>query len=388
MAPPEEGFSEGDQVTVLDMPELAGAVCTLLRPLGKRMWSVKVPSDDKSKAVPVDKLRKLNIKGQSHDDGPTPPAKYSIVGTWDDWEPRAMAWNIYGSCFEACATIGTDGSESFKILKNGDWDGCVYPDRKDACPFDDHKVHGPDDGGLNEEWTIGYHANDKACVGSQYKIRMTVDPRGTPLKVTWEPAGAQQETKHAEAETLESPQEGGAAAAPEAAVNQVHLRWGNPYTDDSLFTAVAARGHIMDQNDWLQKNAAARERLAERLQRALEANPLAIEDENEHKNYLRDVAEADRINMLTQVQINLDRYSASNREPPKVDEEDKKVPILMCGSCGRIRAVGPGNGICERCWTKFEQVKEKDPQDVVITDDMPAGLRLYYRMQKSQLNRA
>jgi len=81
--------------------------------------------------------------------------------------------------------IGVNGWESFQILMDGSWERCLYPDKKDAHPYAEHKVSGPDDDGAGKNWTIGFMPEDKSKEGSRFRIRLFAKEDLTAEKVDW-----------------------------------------------------------------------------------------------------------------------------------------------------------------------------------------------------------
>mmetsp|Transcript_38837 Transcript_38837/g.116085 ORF Transcript_38837/g.116085 Transcript_38837/m.116085 type:complete len:402 (+) Transcript_38837:35-1240(+) len=384
MAPQDE-LAVGDTVEVSGMSEDAGMngiVGILLKTVGRGRWALKVDGDEKSKVVPTANLRKLSIKGSGK-------TKYSIVGTWNDWEPKEMDWNDDSQCYEYAAVIGSDESESFKVLKNGEWDACIYPDRKDANPFEDHRILGPDDGGLNEEWTIGSHPKDQVAKGKRYKIMFRI-ANGKPLSMDWEPEAQPRQPKEPEKQ-----------AQPEKAIPTKPVV---PVEEPKFELFGGQREPKQSQNDLLytkktadvivEEERQARVRLMERFAAAAEAEPLAIEYDS--ANWAEEVADRERIDRNTQVEINKQRYRRSNyiaargEEGIKADEMAKQMQHVarQCVECGRMTAAFWGNGCCEPCWQAWEKIKEGGVNTDVIPKNLPAGLRIYLRMQKSQLNAA
>mmetsp|Transcript_52517 Transcript_52517/g.163068 ORF Transcript_52517/g.163068 Transcript_52517/m.163068 type:complete len:424 (+) Transcript_52517:57-1328(+) len=394
MAPQDDSFSIGDTVMVMDMPEdsgLNGVTAMLLKPLGKGRWSIKVEGDEKSRVVATTHLKKFAMKGG---------AKYLIVGTWDDWEPREMSWNEDLGGYEFMATIGADGSESFKILKNGDWDGCIYPSCKDANPWVSHKILGPDDGGMNEEWTIGAHVKDKVTVGAVYKITLLVDG-GTPLSVGWEKQQERQERQTKQAPPVESAEPAPRPPVPsrkEEEAAQLPARFSERLRQgqDITWNDVADHGaRKMEQDDVEERERQARERLAARFAAAEKVEPLAIEYEAD--NWSAEIEARQNVNRQTQVEINRERYRKSVDfaiHGPRLAEVEKEreamqTAVRPCVECGKMAAAFVGNGVCEPCWKAWQDVQKMidNPPDV-IPDNLPAGLRIMLRMKRSQLNTA
>merc|ERR1712217_219693 len=71
-----------------------------------------------------------------------PPFELCTVGSWNDYCPTAMLWD--GGVFIQPMVIGSDGWESFQLLKDGDWNAAFYPSIEDATPSVEHKVCGPE----------------------------------------------------------------------------------------------------------------------------------------------------------------------------------------------------------------------------------------------------
>mmetsp|Transcript_83754 Transcript_83754/g.232117 ORF Transcript_83754/g.232117 Transcript_83754/m.232117 type:complete len:382 (+) Transcript_83754:177-1322(+) len=374
MTPQEDlDFAVGDIVSVEDPKNgsgLHGEVGTLKKDLDRGRWLLQVEGKGKPKLVSREMLRKKAIKGSpsSSRAGHSAPANYSIVGTWDEWEPKEMEWNASSRCFETVVMISDDdGTESFKLLRNGSWDGCVYPDCRDASPYDAHTILGPDGGGFNEEWTIGSHEKDEAHKGERYRIRFFVKENGDPASVSWEPL---RERKPVEPEKVRTQEERGVAAQQPALAAQAGIQ--RPAT-----------GYHTQQSkpeeDIVEFERQARERLARRLAAAAEASPLAIEDEEPgpgSPGWALEVADREEVARKAQVEINLQRYRRSNELIRKPEDEVADGVKLM------QQAVWPGVG-----WQELEQIKSVGPESVEIRSDMPAGLRIYLRMARSKLAR-
>jgi hypothetical protein len=114
--------------------------------------------------------------------------KYYLVGSWLNFaEAEEMNKDEETGHFSRTVTISArDGKEQFRILLNNNWLTAVYPDRRDATPFDGHTLEGPDDGGAGTYWTIGLDARDYAFVrGSSCTIHLEVEG-GKPRRVCWE----------------------------------------------------------------------------------------------------------------------------------------------------------------------------------------------------------
>mmetsp|Transcript_44104 Transcript_44104/g.127556 ORF Transcript_44104/g.127556 Transcript_44104/m.127556 type:complete len:490 (-) Transcript_44104:60-1529(-) len=183
MAGPDDApFNVGQRV-LLD----GDVIGTLVRALGKGKWVVKVDGEDKSKVVPSETMRKYVMKAPvAHSDAVSPrqsavaPKQYSIVGTWDDWEPHDMTWSAETMCFGFVLTIGSDGCEAVKFLQDANWDLCVHPGRPSAGPGDAPSA--PEDGGLEAEWSVGGGPGEE---GACYQVRLFLHPDGLPKQVDW-----------------------------------------------------------------------------------------------------------------------------------------------------------------------------------------------------------
>jgi len=108
-----------------------------------------------------------------------------ISGTWDNWGVHEMTYDPKGKCYEVSVRVGRNGWESFQILYDGDWTKCIYPDKKDACPHEPHKVCGPDEDGSGKNWTVGLHATDKSAEGVCFQIKLMLQDDGIAEKVDW-----------------------------------------------------------------------------------------------------------------------------------------------------------------------------------------------------------
>lgn len=116
--------------------------------------------------------------------GKKPYFKLFVVGTWNDFQPVEMEWQ--GEVFLFPIQIGSNGWESFQILKNGSWDQTVYPSIADATPYEEHTVCGPDSKGHDKNWMIGKYTDDKAKPGAEFAIIAAIDRRGKVAVVSWQ----------------------------------------------------------------------------------------------------------------------------------------------------------------------------------------------------------
>lgn len=178
------GFCVGDIVELRNVvgPGEQRATGMVMKHLGGDKWSVIMDdADGGSKVASAKDLRKFR----------RPPRKYSIVGSWDDWEVHDMIWDPDSWCFEYDVPQTRTTGERFMVLLEGNWERCVYPDRLDAVPGDGHQIHGPDDGSSQEwtigEWTVGRQEEDGGqCIGDVYKVRFFMLDDGSPKDINWE----------------------------------------------------------------------------------------------------------------------------------------------------------------------------------------------------------
>lgn len=407
MAPNDEVFAIGDMVEVKGMPdssELNGVVGTLTKTIGKGRWALKVEGEERTKVVMEDNLIKYTPQA-----GSKPTQKFDIVGTWDDWEPQPMVWNQETTCFEYNITLGHDGAESFKILLNGDWDSCVYPDRKDACPHQAHQVKGPDDGGLDEEWTVGMHEADKASTGDKFLIKFFVSHDGKPKRVTWEKIGGTEEEasgrtgvsekvpKKVEEEeaTPRRPAKKFEEPAEEAKAPPPRPRWSAhmPEPEDDV---PKSRGGLQwagwrdarGEEDVVAIEKAARERLAKRLEDAAQIGmgmPM-IRDGNEDDAFAVDAAERMQITLARdeeertlQVEVNKERYRRSIEEAVRERASVTKAKTRtsgQCAECGQATTHMYGQTFCcESCLEAWEMLRQEGWNGATLTGGVPAAQR-------------
>jgi len=198
-------FAVGNTVWLCETQEVG----LLVNSLGASKWAVQVNGSKRSKVVGEQAMRTLT-------------QSYSLLGSWDDWQAAPMTWEPQKQCFTKEVTIDADtGEGSFKILQEGNWDLCIYPDRHDANLSDGHSVRGPDSGDLNTEWTIQAHG---AAAATSYRVRLFLSPQGSPAKVDWVPA----QERSAPAGGTATGQSGALAAARRQAHN------GDPVAERSV----------------------------------------------------------------------------------------------------------------------------------------------------------
>jgi len=153
----------------------------------------KVGEERASAETATDLSEELGLGLGEHEGEPSPSAQHepskacpwSIVGTWNNWDAREMAWHAKSGCYRFKVKLGSNTWESFQILGNGEWRRCLHPDKTDGCPYSHYELCGPDDNGHGNNWTIGRHPIDKGDEGSRYMVRLFVDEDGDPKKVDW-----------------------------------------------------------------------------------------------------------------------------------------------------------------------------------------------------------
>lgn len=111
-----------------------------------------------------------------------PPKAIWIAGNFNNFDPKAMDWD--GTSFVCNVKIPAQGQTSFQLLVEGRWEASVYPSVRDANPWMEYELRGPNDKGHGKNWTIGRHAND--AKGEKLKISVAVDAKGAAKRVTWQ----------------------------------------------------------------------------------------------------------------------------------------------------------------------------------------------------------
>jgi len=114
--------------------------------------------------------------------------RYCITGSWDGFQRcQEMAWTGYS--YEHVVHVGPVGYESFQILYEGSWTGCIYPSIPSASPHEEHQLrYGPAPSGAEGEglvWSIGTHESEEGSAGTRYEVSLTVDKRQNPTSVSW-----------------------------------------------------------------------------------------------------------------------------------------------------------------------------------------------------------
>jgi len=114
-------------------------------------------------------------------------AKYSIVGTWDNWM-EATDMKKDGERYMFYLELGSEKEASFQILKDGRREQTLYPSRPDSGPRGVTTLLGLGILAQGLHWTIGKHPEDAAEVGACYQV--TLDTGGASAgvagAVTWE----------------------------------------------------------------------------------------------------------------------------------------------------------------------------------------------------------
>lgn len=158
-----------------------------------KSWSIgKHQLDDGAPGIFYEIKLHINVDGQPTKldwtklgNYPKAPAcKYWIVGTWDEWEPHEMSWDPKRLCFKFFVQLGVKGKESFRLLANGDWTKCLYPNHYESF-HDGHQINGPDANVKGKSWTIGGHHLDVSEEGGCYEVRLRLKLDGNLLDVDW-----------------------------------------------------------------------------------------------------------------------------------------------------------------------------------------------------------
>lgn len=116
--------------------------------------------------------------------GRVKPYRLYVAGTWNDYKLAEMHWQR--GLFVSPVTIGSEGVESFQLLKNGKWNATIYPSIPDASPLEEHEVCGPDSKGHGKNWTIGRFQEEAAAPGKQFAIIAALDKQGLVRLVHWQ----------------------------------------------------------------------------------------------------------------------------------------------------------------------------------------------------------
>jgi len=183
------GRIKGARVKLIDMkekPHMNGACGTLFEEKGER-WIVTL---DGCAGVGKGKWmvnRKNLMAAQWNCTEPKIP--YSVVGSWNNWTPVDMIWDVDRQFWLHTVTVGDRGWESFQFISEHDPNKCVHPDQKDATPHMPHKMCGPDFEGHGQNWSVGKHPLDKGRKGAVYEVKLCVWEDETPRVVEWSPPG-------------------------------------------------------------------------------------------------------------------------------------------------------------------------------------------------------
>jgi len=306
----DDTFEVGDEVLLVGMPnELNGSAGKLTRMAGKDRWAVSIIADGKEKktVVSIKNLQRLGDTAVAPetkaDTAAAKPKRYDIIGTWDDWEPHPMDWIERLHCYEYVAELrGDENMESFKFLAEGDWELCVYPNKSCATLHDNHIVCGPDDGGMDTEWTIGHHEADSAAPGARYQVRLFFSG-AQPQRVAWELLGI-------EVKSANTPRHQKDTFPDE--VNKLDRPTSNvpaPGSTRGLDVQVPQKTPEEQEVDVEAVERAARDRLVRRLEMAAEAERLAIMD---MKDGDLQPVEAASLELSEKLALNKKRYVAHN----------------------------------------------------------------------------
>lgn len=118
--------------------------------------------------------------------------RYFIVGTWDGWRKQHEMIRD-GLVYEYTVPVGEEGTESFQIVKEGNWNKRVFPSLFDANPYEKHGIYSGENG-HGRNWTIGKHELEEGSAGMNYKVMLSVYGRGVPKKMTWEKSESSQKS--------------------------------------------------------------------------------------------------------------------------------------------------------------------------------------------------
>jgi len=400
---PEEGFAAGDVVQVKDGTASGGLVGTLTKTVGRGRWALKVEGEERTKVVLEGDLEKFVPTGDTK-----PKDKFCIVGTWDDWEPQEMSWNAEAGCLQYRVTLGHDGAESFKVLVNGDWDHCIYPDRKDACPHQAHVVKGPDEGGMDEEWTIGLHPADEASTGDIFDVKVFLSHDGRPKRVTWDKVEASPKPspkmveKGAEVEEAKAPPsrprptfDAGRISDEKPVImplmgDQSDRRPERGVSNWSMWTDERMGDKIV------QQEKEARERLAKRFEEAAQIGSgmamIRNEEEDPHALERMQIISANAQEARDfQVEANKERYRRSIEENVRERAAMTKAESRnsgQCTECGQVTTSLYGQSYCcEPCLESWQHLREDGWDGTRLCGGLPAAerARQLFQLAKGQL---
>mmetsp|Transcript_99522 Transcript_99522/g.276990 ORF Transcript_99522/g.276990 Transcript_99522/m.276990 type:complete len:431 (+) Transcript_99522:87-1379(+) len=387
MAPPENVLlTVGDTVQVIwpENPDMHGIIGILKKEVSRDRWSLKVEGEDRTRLVKREHLDKFAPQASAR-----PDEKYCITGTWDEWESNEMEWNQEANCFEYTVTIGTSGVESFRILVDGDWDKCIYPDCSNATMHEPHTVKGPDDPANDHDWTIGAHKADEAAVGATYRVRLVIAENGQPQKVSWEMLGGGKSAARQSPKGLKAPAAAVAPAAKrvEATPGGMPPAWlPRDATEPELPKQLGGQNVSnwvtgLTGDDIVAIERAASERLAQRLEEAAQVNMLALRDEDDPglPERLQITLKREEEERSFQKVANLQRYKRSVEESTEQVEMMAKKEVEdggPCAECGETttHTVG-GQYCCEACLQAWEELREDGWDGSLLCGGVPAGRR-------------
>eukprot|EP00811_Abedinium_folium_P036055 NODE_87_length_3753_cov_8.767237.p1 GENE.NODE_87_length_3753_cov_8.767237~~NODE_87_length_3753_cov_8.767237.p1 ORF type:complete len:1136 (-),score=285.29 NODE_87_length_3753_cov_8.767237:346-3681(-) len=138
------------------------------------------------KHVRVDKIRKDMITHEQ--ELAYARTHYALVGSWDRWQtPCPMRWT--GVDFQLYIQLGPHGIESFRVSQ-GLNAMMLFPSVHGSNTHVEHEILGPRrelDVDERACWTLGEHADDDACEGAIYDVRLLVgyDGCGEPERISW-----------------------------------------------------------------------------------------------------------------------------------------------------------------------------------------------------------
>lgn len=186
LAPPYQG----------PLNKLEGELVAQARGIQKLPELPSSPTSDELRPTPVESLTNW-LRLTSDTLFPLrPEPRYFVAGSWADFEPKEMIWT--GRYFAHCMTVGPSGYATFQLLLDKDWKRTVYPSVKNANPYDNHTLCGPNKKGHGKNWCIGVRKTEPsryaAKSGDRFRIYLLVDGGAAAQQVVWEFLGVRGST--------------------------------------------------------------------------------------------------------------------------------------------------------------------------------------------------
>lgn len=382
MAPSGEAaaLAPGDDVVVRNLgSQLDGTSGTIKKAVADGKWSVRLDGKSKPMVLAAENLEKVETFDPS-------TITYSIVGTWNDWEPTEMVWSDVQECFESNVVLGSTGIERFKLLLEGDWDLCVYPSVADACPYAAFELLGPDEPTDDDlAWAIGKHRKDKAVEGKKYTVRFYVTADGSPGEMSWAPADAEDlppatpKTRApwaAEAgggsKSRQYDEDGGLPVVSRQRAQEVRPSGADADDREQLYQqylretrrsreeadADEPRRELQEYR-MLQREKEARARLERRLERAQEEEALAIKDAEESLT-ARTLEEATK------------SPAKKGYGTPVKSRGQPRLQTAPCLECKAI-ATNLSYGMCDKCYAVYLKVSKSGWNGDILCDGIAAS---------------